>query len=148
VSGSTVVAPTQPSIFESGIPLELIDDPMLIIERMKEFNDSLQDLFRFSMVCALNCLYVLLLSSKTSQTSFSMSNRPWPIDPALTRTNCELWRSNSSSCRPGSKRSKHKQQKMLKTEIENLKDRNRLRAKSYRGNALSTALSLHAISEE
>jgi hypothetical protein len=43
-SSSTVVALTQPSIFESGIPLD-IDDPMLVNERMKEFNDSFWDFF-------------------------------------------------------------------------------------------------------
>jgi hypothetical protein len=37
---------------------------------------------------------------------------------------------------------------LLRKEIENLKDINRLQAKSYRGNTLSTALSLLAISEE
>jgi hypothetical protein len=68
-TSSTVVAPTQPSIFESGIPLDLIDDPMLVNERMKEFNDSFQDLFRFSTVSALNTPYLLLLSSIASQTS-------------------------------------------------------------------------------
>jgi hypothetical protein len=44
-SSSTIVAPTRPSIFESGIPLELIDDPMLVNEWMKEFNDSFRDFF-------------------------------------------------------------------------------------------------------
>jgi hypothetical protein len=39
-SSSIVVAPTRPSIFESGILLELIDDLMLVNERMEEFNDS------------------------------------------------------------------------------------------------------------
>jgi hypothetical protein len=66
---TTVVAMMQPSIWESGIPLKLIDDPMLVDERMKEFNDSFWDLFRFSMVSALNCPYVLLSSSMSSQTS-------------------------------------------------------------------------------
>jgi hypothetical protein len=66
-SSSTVVASMQPSIWESGIPLELIDDPMLVDERMKEFSDSFQDLFRFSTVSALNCLYLLLSSSISSQ---------------------------------------------------------------------------------
>jgi hypothetical protein len=68
-SSSTVVAPMQPSIFESGILLELIDDPMLINEQMKEFNDSFRDLFQLSTVSALNCPYVLLSSSIASQTS-------------------------------------------------------------------------------
>jgi hypothetical protein len=37
---------------------------------------------------------------------------------------------------------------LLRKEIENLKDRNRQHTKSYRGNTLSIALSLLAISEE
>jgi hypothetical protein len=65
---STVGAPMQPSIWESSIPLELIDDPMMVDERMKEFNDSFRDLFWFPTVSALNCPYLLLLSSISSQT--------------------------------------------------------------------------------
>jgi hypothetical protein len=66
---STVVTPMPPSILESGIPLELIDDPMMVDERIKEFNDSFLDLFRFYMVSALNCPYLLLSSSIAFQTS-------------------------------------------------------------------------------
>jgi hypothetical protein len=87
---------------------------MLINEQMKEFNDSFRDLFRFSTVSALNCPCLMLSSSIASQDFFLMSNRPWPTNPASSWINCEPWRSNSSSCRPGSKRSKHKQQKMLR----------------------------------
>jgi hypothetical protein len=45
-TGSSIVATSmQLSILENDIPLEHIDDPMLVDERMKEFNDSFQDLF-------------------------------------------------------------------------------------------------------
>jgi hypothetical protein len=68
-SSSIVVAPTSPSIFGSGIPLELIDDAMLVNEQMKELNDSFWDLFQFSTVSALNYPHLLLLSTISSQTS-------------------------------------------------------------------------------
>jgi hypothetical protein len=67
---SKVIAPMQPSFCESGIPLELIDDPMMVDERLKEFNDPFRDIFQFSTVSAQNCPYLLLSSSISSQTTF------------------------------------------------------------------------------
>jgi hypothetical protein len=57
----------QPPSWESDIPHELIDDRMLISERMQEFQDSSKDLYRFSMVSTLNFPHLLLLSSLLSQ---------------------------------------------------------------------------------
>jgi hypothetical protein len=45
VGGSIVRALMQPPSWESDIPQELIDDPMLISERMQEFQDSFKDLY-------------------------------------------------------------------------------------------------------
>jgi hypothetical protein len=59
----------QPSSWESDIPQELIHDPMLISERMQEFQDSFKDLYRFSMVSTLNFPYLLLSCSLLSQNS-------------------------------------------------------------------------------
>jgi hypothetical protein len=64
---STIRALMQPSSWESDIPQELIDEPMLISERMQEFQDSFKDLYRFSTVSTLNFSH-LLLSSLLSQT--------------------------------------------------------------------------------
>jgi hypothetical protein len=66
--GSIVGALMQPPSWESDILKELIDDAMLISERMQEFQDSFKDLYRFSMVNILNFLHLLLSSSLLSQT--------------------------------------------------------------------------------
>jgi hypothetical protein len=59
----------QPPSWESDISKELTDNPMLISERMQEFQDSFKDLYRFSTVSAFNFQYLLLSSSLLSQTS-------------------------------------------------------------------------------
>jgi hypothetical protein len=66
--GSTVGALMQPLSWESDIPQELIDDLMLISERMQEFQDSFKDLYRFYTISTLNFPHFLLLSSLLSQT--------------------------------------------------------------------------------
>jgi hypothetical protein len=66
--GSTVGTLMQPPSWESDISQELIDDPMLILERMQEFQDSFKDLYRFSTVSTLNFPHLLLSSNFLSQT--------------------------------------------------------------------------------
>jgi hypothetical protein len=102
VGSSIVGALMQPPSWESDISQELIDDLMLISERMQEFQNAFKDLYRFSTVSALNCPYLLLSSS------FFLRLLPNAKQTMANRSKCKLWRTSSNSCRPGNKRLKLK----------------------------------------
>jgi hypothetical protein len=131
---------------------------------MTEFNDSFWDLFRFSTVSVLNFLIcycrVVLLLKLLLNVKQTMANRSrikshklraveikfQQLQTREQESEAQAAENAKVRCELETLKLEHTQEVcLLQKKIENLKHRNRLQAKSYQDNTLSTDLLLLAV---